>query len=300
MKQKMADLPSDRVTPERPTFTYTGIDYFGPFYFKKGRSLAKRYGVIFTSLSIRAIHQEVANSLDMSSFINLLSRFVIRHGIPEEIRSDNGTNFRGAAKELRVAINHWNQQHLHEFCLQRHIKWKFNPPGASHMGVWERIIRTIRRVLSALVRNQTLDDEGLHTFMCEAEAIINARPLTKVSDDPQDLNALTPNHLLLLRSNATFSPGLFSKRDVYAHRRWKQIQYMVNQFWKRWVKEYLPTLQQRQKCVKAIGDIVLVADKGSIPRNIWPIRKVIQLNHGRCAGSFSSSEDFERRNSQTD
>eukprot|EP00794_Sanderia_malayensis_P002086 gene2086-biopygen1869 len=105
-------------------------------------------------------------------------------------------------------------------------------------GVWEHLIRTIRRVLSALVRNQTLDDEGLHTFMCEAEAVINARPLTKVSDDPQDLNALTPNHLLLLRSNATFSPGLFGKHDVYAHRRWKQIQYMVNQSWKRWVKEF--------------------------------------------------------------
>ena len=62
-------------------------------------------------------------------------------------------------------------------------------------GDWERLIRTIRRVLSALVRNQILDDEGLHTFMCEAEAVINARPFTKVSDDPQDLNALTPNHL---------------------------------------------------------------------------------------------------------
>eukprot|EP00794_Sanderia_malayensis_P012475 gene12475-biopygen9944 len=289
MKQKMADLPSDRVTPEKPPFTYTGIDYFGPFYVKKGRSLAKRYGVIFTCLSIRAIHIEVANSLDTSSFINSLRRFVARRGIPEEIRSDNGTNFRGAEKELRVAIHHWNQQQLHEFCLQRHIRWKFNPPGASHMGgVWERLIRTIRRVLSALVRNQTLDDEGLHTFMCEAEAVINARPLTKVSDDPQDLNALTPNHLLLLRSNATFSPGLFSKHDVYAYRRWKQIQYMVNQFWKRWVKEYLPILQQRQKWFTekrnlAIGDIVLVADKGSIPRNVWPIGKVIQLNYGRDA-----------------
>eukprot|EP00794_Sanderia_malayensis_P005086 gene5086-biopygen4146 len=154
------------------------------------------YGVIFTCLSIQAIHIEVANSLDTSSFKNSLRRFVARRGIPEEIRSDNGTNFRGAEKELRVAIYHWNQQQLHEFCLQRHIKWKFNPPGASHIGgVWERLIRTIRRVLSALVRNQTLDDEGLHTFMCEAEAVISARPLTKVSDDPQDLNALTPNHL---------------------------------------------------------------------------------------------------------
>ena len=114
-------------------------------------------------------------------------------------------------------------------------------------GVWERAIRSVKRVLNALLRSQTMDDEGLQTLMCEVEAILNGRPLTKVSDDPYDLNALIPNHLLLLRSTASFPPGIFSSANNYSRRRWKQVQYMTDIFWKRWTREYLPSLQVRQK-----------------------------------------------------
>ena len=82
--------------------------------------------------------------------------------------------------------------------------------------------------------------------MCEVEAIMNERPITKVSDDPNDMSALTPNHLLFLREYQNVRPGIITKDDTY-RRKWKQIQYMANQFWSRWEKEYLPTLQERQK-----------------------------------------------------
>lgn len=94
---------------------------------------------------------------------------------------------------------------------------------------------------------QCLDEESLHTVLCEVEAIINGRPITKASADPNDLEALTPNHLLLLKTMPSLPPGLFQKEDVYARRRWRQVQYMSDLFWKRWFTEYLPQLQERQK-----------------------------------------------------
>ena len=247
-EQKMASLPTDRTTPGKPPFSFTGVDCFGPFEVRRGRTKAKRYGVIFTCMTTRAIHIEIANSLDTESFINALRRFVARRGRPDEMRSDNGGNFVKGERELRQEIEKWNQAQIHDFLVQRNIKWTFNPPaGSHHGGVWERCIRTVRKVIRAITKEQLLDDEGLNTLMCEVEAIVNGRPLTKLSDDPRDLEPLTPNHLLLLRSGSELPPGIFSKEDCCSTRRWRQVQYLANVFWRRWIREYLPSLQQRQK-----------------------------------------------------
>ncbi|KAK3745211.1 hypothetical protein QZH41_004250 [Actinostola sp. cb2023] len=212
----MASLPADRITPSKPPFIYVGVDCFGPFEVRRGRTHVKRYGVLFTCLTLRAVHIEVASTLDTESFINAMRRFTARRGLPIEMRSDNGGNFVKGERELREAIRDWNQAQIHDYLLQRNIKWTFNPPaGSHHGGVWERCIRTVRKVMKAVVREQTLDDEGLNTLMCEAESIINSRPLTKLSDDPRDMEPLTPNHLLLLHTGPTTPPGTFSKHDNY-------------------------------------------------------------------------------------
>ena len=245
-EQQMADLPTDRVTPVKPPFTFVGVDCFGPFVVRRGRSHVKRYGVLFTCLSIRAIHLEVAHRLDTDSFINAMRRFIARRGQPEEVRSDNGGNFVRGERELREAIEGWNQNKIGEFLLQRNVRWKFNPPGGSHHGgVWECCIRTVRKVMGVLPKEQILDDEGLATLLCEVESIVNGRPVTKVSDDPRDLEALTPNYLPLLRSGPSAPPGLFSKDEIYSRRRWRQVQYLADIFWRRWIKKYLPSLQGR-------------------------------------------------------
>ena len=83
--------------------------------------------------------------------------------------------------------------------------------------------------------------------LCEVEAIVNGRPITKLSDDPRDLEPLTPNHLLLLRSGPATPPGNFNKGDNNSQRRWRQVQYLADVFWHRWIREYLLTLQERQK-----------------------------------------------------
>ena len=284
--QKMADLPPDRVNPSMPPFTYVGYDCFGPFMVKRRRCQEKRYGVIFTCLAVRAVHIEVIHGMDTDSFIHALRRFMSRRGKPQEMRSDNGTNFVGGNRELKEAIDQWNQDKLHQHFLQQEIKWIPNPPKASHMGgVWERVIRSIKKIMQALLREQLLDDEGLQTLFCEIESIINGRPLTKVSDDPKDANALTPNHLLLLKSNECFPPGVFVKSDGYSRRRWRQVQYLADLFWRRWTREYLPILQMRQKwqAVKrnfTIDDIVLVMDE-SLPRGYWPLARVTEVTKGR-------------------
>lgn len=228
----MANLPEDCVSPAKPPFTYTGVDCFGPFEVRRGRTKAKRYGVIFTCLRVRAIRIEVASSLDTASFVNALQR----RGQPEEIRSDNGDNFVRGEKELRQEVDNWNQESINDFLVLSH-----------HGGVWERCIRTVRMVMRDIMKEQLLDDEGLNTLMCEVEAIVNGRPLTKLSDDPRNLEPLTPNHLLLLRSGSKVPPGVFTKEDCYKNRRWRQVQYLAGVFWRRWIREYLPSLQERQK-----------------------------------------------------
>ncbi|XP_068742045.1 uncharacterized protein [Montipora capricornis] len=213
MAQKMADLPPERVASQEPPFTYVGVDCFGPFHVKRGRCLEKRYGVLFTCLTIRAVHVEIAHSLDTSSFINALRRFIARRGVPQEIRSDNGTNFTSADKELRTAIGKRNRKMIKEFLQQKEILWVFNPPTASHMGgVWERMIRSVRKILNAVLKEQNLTEESLVTLMCEVEAILNSRHLTKISYDPSDLQALTPNHLLLLRAGPSFPLERFREK----------------------------------------------------------------------------------------
>ena len=279
--QQMADLPRNRISPDEPPFTSVGVDCFGPFNVKRGRCHVKRYGVLFTCLALRAVHLEIAASMDTDSFINALRRFIARRGQVKEICSDNGTNFVGADRELKKCIQQWNHSQIHEELLQRGIKWTFNPPtGSHHGGVWERLIRSIRKILNSILKIQTLDEEGLHTVFCEVEAILNSRPITKASTDPNDLEALTPNHLLLLKGQPSLPPGLFEKQDLYAVRRWKQIQYISNLFWKRWTMEYLPQLQERQKWNRVKrnfipGDIVLIVDD-TAPRNSWIMGRVIE------------------------
>ena len=281
LEQKMADLPVDRLTPDEPPFSRVGVDYFGPLEVKRGRSVVKRYGVLFTCLTVRAVHLEMADSLDTSSCINAIRRFIARRGNVREIRSDNGTNLVGAERELRTEIQSWNQAQIHDTLLQKNIKWTFNPPAASHHGgVWERQIRTVRKLLCSLVKQQTLNDDSLHTLFCEIESIMNSRPITEVSSDVNDVEALTPNHLLLLNAKSPLPPTTTSEADNYARRRWRQVQLLADTFWSRWVKEYLPRLQERQKWATSrrniqVGDLVLVVDEHA-PRNCWQIGRVLR------------------------
>lgn len=230
-------------------------------------------------MSSRAVHLEIAHTLDTDSCIHALRRFVCRRGQVKHIRSDNGTNLVGAQTELKRALMSLNEKKIQDALRPDSIEWSFNPPAASHHGgVWARLISSVRQVLNSTLHQQTTDDESLQTLFCEVEANLNNRPLSTVSSDPHDLEPLTPNHLLLLKTMPTLPPGVFLATDIYAKRRWKQVQYMVDLFWHRWTREYLLLLQERKwtgiKRNFSIGDIVLVVDP-TAPRGSWPLGIVL-------------------------
>ena len=157
--------------------------------------------------------------------------FFARRGPVRRIRSDNGTNFVSANKELLQALEEMDHDYIRVKLPWEKIEWLFNSPAASHMsGVWEWQIKTTRKVLAGLMHEHgdRLDDESFKTLMCEVEAVIISRSLTLASNDPTDLHPITPNHLLTTKSAVKLPPpGNFQKNDVYMHRRWRRVQYLV-------------------------------------------------------------------------
>ncbi|XDV43684.1 hypothetical protein PO909_012122, partial [Leuciscus waleckii] len=118
---------------------------------------------------------------------------------------------------------------------------------ASHTGgVWERQIKTVRSVLQStlLIASERIDDSSLRAFFYEAMSIVNSRPLTVNNlSDPNSLEPITPNHFLTMKSTIALPPpGKFTKEDLYARRRWRHVQYLAEQFWSRWRKEYLSNI----------------------------------------------------------
>ena len=284
----MADLPHCRVTPNCPVFHFTGIDFFGPMFVKIGRGKVrpKRWGCIFTCLVTRAIHLEIIEFLETDTFINGLERFRNRRGSPGEILSDCGSNFKGADMELKQCLADLNQTDIGRYAAREGITWKFNPPKAPHMGgSWERLVKSVKIALKHILKDRILTDFQLLTIFTEVEAILNSRPLTPTSDHIEDLEALTPNHFILVRASNNLSPGIVCDKEISSRKLWKQVQILTEHFWKRWVKEYLPTLTQRSKWKSEIprnieyGDLVLVIDDG-IPRGYWKLARVVQIHPG--------------------
>ncbi|KAI4884818.1 hypothetical protein NFI96_007752, partial [Prochilodus magdalenae] len=204
-EQLMADLPPER-TESTPPFTYSGMDCFGPFYVKDGRKELKRFGLLFTCMCSRAVHLEVLDDLSTDAFLNALRCFISIRGHVSQLHSDQGTNFVGAKMEFLKLMKEMDQERVKELGCS----FVMNPPASSHMGgVWERQIRTIRNVLTSVLDQSArrLDSSSLRTFMYEAMAIVNSRPLTlEYINDPAGPEPLTPNHILTMKSTIIAPP----------------------------------------------------------------------------------------------
>ena len=286
--QQMAPLPLSRIGKPYRAFIRVAIDYAGPFEAiqGRGRARAKRYLCLFTCMLCRAVHLEMAFSLDTDSFLNAFFRFANRRGIPEEVFSDNGTNFVGGERELQEAIESLDRQKIVDEATKRRIKWNFNPPAAPHFGgVHESLIKTSKRAIYAVLKKADINDEELMTAITGAEEIVNSRPITYQSSNPKDDLPLTPNHFLHGRIGMEMPFETIDSTNFSMRIRWRRVQELVRHIWSRWIHEWLPALAQRKRWTTSRDnikkdDIVLVME-ANIPRGKWPLARVVETFPGK-------------------
>lgn len=270
-----ASLPHNRVR-DAAVFEMTGIDFAGPLYLRDGR---KSWVCLFTCAVFRAVHLELVTTLSTEGFIEALRRFVARRGRPTTIYSDNGTNFTGASNILR-SID-WDK--IQAFSSVKKIQWLFNPPSAPWWGGWwERLIRIMKDLLKRTLGKASLNYEEMCTVLCECESIVNARPLTYLSDD-QELEAISPE-MFLKEIQQDGLPELDWAEKTSLSKRLKYRQKLRIQLKQRFRSEYLGQLSRYNKSKRynltiKEGDVVLVINDNQT-RLTWPLAKVMQVIPG--------------------
>ena len=219
-KQFMSDLPITRMEPHTPPFYRTACDYFGPYLVKIGRNkTTKHYGMVFTCLSTRAVHLELATDYSTMEFLQTLCRFFAIRGQPTLMISDNGTQLVGAERELREMIQGWNKQELKEFSAEKGMEWKFVTPAAPHHNrCAEAMVKTAKRALKTAIGEQILTPFELYTCLLEAANLMNQRPIGRIPNDPDDGSFLCPNDILLGRASAMVPQGPFRETSNPKHR----------------------------------------------------------------------------------
>ncbi|XP_062534520.1 uncharacterized protein LOC134203653 [Armigeres subalbatus] len=203
MQQFMGELPSPRVSVSRP-FMKTGVDYFGPVYIRSAprRAAVKAYVSVFVCFCTKAIHLELVSDLSTDRFLQALQRFVSRRGRASDIYSDNGTNFVGARNKLTelqgLMKDRIHRERITTEMAKDGIQWHFNPPSAPHFGgLLEAAVRVTKNHLMKVIGENPVSAEDYSTLLTQVEACLNSRPLTPMSDDPNDLEPLTPAHFLI-------------------------------------------------------------------------------------------------------
>lgn len=289
----MGDLPITRVTESRP-FSTVGVDYCGPFFIKekkfRNRQRVKVYVAVFVCFAVEAVHLEVVSDMTTDGFLAALRRFIARRGKCSHIFSDNGSNFIGARNELRELYDLWSSEahleSLDHFTSEEGITWTFIPPLSPNFGgLWESAVKSMKHHLKRVVGQELFTFEEFNTFIIQIEAVLNSRPLTALSADPNDLSALSPGHFLIGQSFTDLPESDF--RDVPKNRlsMWQHIQKVRCDFWARWHKEYLNELTVRHKWTHGThaireGTLVLLRED-NLPPLQWKLGRVMQTQLGQ-------------------
>lgn len=295
MGQIMGNLPSDRVSITRP-FLSTGIDYCGPIwihYKVRGKKPTKAYVAVFCCFATKAVHLELVTDLTTNAFLGALNRFSGRRGRCKTIYCDNATNFVGAKNQLEelndsiFSVN--GQEQIIRESSNKGIDFKFIPPRAPHFGgLWEAAVKSAKYLLVRSISTASLTYEELETVIIGIEAILNSRPITPMSADPNDLTALTPGHFLIGEPLTAVPDPYEGQTKMNLVQRWELVSKLKHDFWRRWSYEYLNELQYRHKWKTEAQnlkehDMVIIKDD-NLPTMKWPIgriHKVYRGNDGR-------------------
>lgn len=290
IQQPMGQLPAGRVRPGRP-FLITGVDYCGPFYLKPPRRNAappKVYIAVFVCFSTKSMHLEMASDLSTASFLSVLRRFIGYRGVPAEIHSDNATNFSGARNELKALYdllnNSISRTTISNEMSQQGIQWKFIPPRAPNFGgLWEAAVRSVKTALKKEIGLQQLTYDNFLTLIVQITATLNSRPLSPLSDDPTEFEALTPAHFLIGSSMKALPEPILISIPTNRLNHYQQTQQMFQRYWQRWSKQYLTQLQVTTRNLPTnpmqVGSIVVLRED-NLPPLCWPLARIISLHPG--------------------
>ncbi|XP_025997894.2 uncharacterized protein LOC113006176 [Solenopsis invicta] len=292
IRYKMGDLPKSRVTEAIP-FANTGVDFCGPFYIKekkyRNRNRIKTYVCVFVCMVVKAVHLEVVSDLTTEGFLAVLRRFVSRRGIPTHIFSDNGTNFIGASNHLRELYILFNsdehKDRVNRFAIDHRITWHFIPPIAPHFGgLWESTVKLFKHHYKRVVGDLLFTFEELNTFTTEIEGILNSRPISYLSSDPNDPIILSPAHCMIGKPIMNMPEHDYSSVPAARLSTWQHLSKVRQDFWTRWSQEYLSELQTRHKWNKEernieVGTIVLLKEK-NLPCSQWAMGRITEIHPG--------------------
>lgn len=278
----MGELPTARITIDhlQPLFVNCGIDYGGPFPQRiPGRrgTVGKLYVALFICMATKAVHLEAVGSLSADDFLACFHRFVARKGKPRTVYSDNGTNLVGAFNELA-------KQRQDEFTSEG-IQWKFIPPGAPNFGgLWEAGIKSVKTHLKRTIGDTPITFEEFSTILARIELCLNNRPLYSITTEDV-FESLTPNHFLLRAPVSDLPEETVSEgKRVNLTKRLEMTRRFTQAICKRWMDEYLHTMQTRQKWFKKAqnlnpGDIVMVKPDNPV-QTTWIIGRVTAVFPG--------------------
>ena len=290
--QLMGQLPAARLA-QVPPFTTTGIDFAGPFEIKTSKlrkaPTEKGFLCVFVCFSTKAVHLEVVTGMTTEAFLAALKRFTSRRGLPTDIYTDNGGNFRGAAKDLKqlyqlLQTEDWTAV-LRAFFLNSHITWHFIPERAPHFGgLWEAAVKSAKYHLKRVMGEQTLTYEEFSTITAQVEACLNSRPLLPVdSHSPDGIQPPTPGHALIGRPIVAYPETYIPEKSLQINR-WNLQQGIVQNFWKAWSNEYFRQMQATHKWKQkqenlCVGDLVMLKD-GSEFRTHWGMAWITKVFPG--------------------
>ncbi|XP_066157588.1 uncharacterized protein [Euwallacea fornicatus] len=287
----MGDLPPSRLTGGS-VFAFVGVDYMGPLNIRdkrgRGSRLSKCYVSVFICFATKALHLELVSDLSSESFLLAFRRFVARRGRPSHVYSDNGTNFVGANREL-AELGHFlikESSKLANSYAQEGVQWHFIPPQSPHFGgLWEAGVKSVKHHLKRVAGNANLTFEHLITLLAQIESILNSRPLSPLSQDPNDLTPLSPAHFLIGRSLTELpDPDL---QHIPANRLsvFQRIQQIKQHLWTRWSKEYVSELQQRVKWKARQQDVqegvLVLVKEDNLPPSKWRMGRVVAVHPGQ-------------------
>ena len=281
-------LPKERVTFTRP-FKDVGVDYSGAILIKDGdtKKLRKVYICLFTCMASRAVHLEIAKDNSAVTFVDLFRRFVSSWGLPTKVVSDNAGNFHGTADFLLTLAN---QPEVSKYFQERSLRWHFiHARSPWEGGFYERLIGVVKKCLSLAMYRRVFDYDSIVTLLKEVMTRVNNRPLTYISSSLEDIEPLTPNHLLYGRTIDPLPPLTSEEEGDPAYENRSQLikayemQSMnVSKFTKIWAEQYLSALRTRHVTIAktqdppvSINDIVLVETPEH--REFWPLARIIDL-----------------------